>query len=419
MINTVIFDIGFYHGKLLELRDNAEPGEKDYWLNLINDYKYGFPETSEWYTFGSVCAWGIWDIQSGEYQGRPCLIATHGIQGYDKFDFWGELDVYFDYDTKGKIRFLDMQFRNSETWAGAVQQRKEEFTMEDLITLCDAGSEVLKNAMMDFSSEGELPYSNFEKSISETSLTWDYFCDLSYEGKEYRMQLSYWKPEEAEAYGHLGNELEGIYLYYPETKDTRLLYAAEERFTADLNIRSFLDKEYSLMPCVEFDLPDTLKLGEFRSDLTIAREGCLFEGNYEEQSHGDFTPEDWYVPGGIKFVEKQYFGSNLRFDHGKLKEVKVLQNHSDIISDFEFIEGCDMQAVLCEFCFDLFTAAEVEEYMQEHGVTYEEFTWNSKYWYVFFAEEDSKYVYILFLNQEYFGKEDMIELARSMKFGVK
>ncbi|MBR4982692.1 MAG: hypothetical protein IKY94_09045 [Lachnospiraceae bacterium] len=42
-----------------------------------------------------------------------------------------------------------------------------------------------------------------------------------------------------------------------------------------------------------------------------------------------------------------------------------------------------------------------------------------KYWYVFFAEEDSKYVYTLMLNQEYFGKEDVVELARSVKFKVK
>lgn len=125
---TVSFDIAYYHGKLLELRENVDE-EKDYLSALINDYKYGFPETSEWYTFGSVCAWGIWEIKSGEYQGQPCLIATHGIQGYDKFDFWGELDVYFNYDEQGKTRFLDMEFRNGVSWEGLGQQTKTEFTM--------------------------------------------------------------------------------------------------------------------------------------------------------------------------------------------------------------------------------------------------------------------------------------------------
>ena len=64
-----------------------------------------------------------------------------------------------------------------------------------------------------------------------------------------------------------------------------------------------------------------------------------------------------------------------------------------------------MQAVLCEYFCDLFTAAEAEEYMQEHGIKEEDFPWNSKYWYVFFAEEESEYVYTLFMNQEYLARK--------------
>ena len=296
-----------------------------------------------------------------------------------------------------------------------------EFNMEDLIALCDEGSETLKSAMTGFTEDGELLYSNFEKNVSEYSLTWDYFCTMSYGEREYRMQVSYWKPEEAEEYGHLDNELDSIYLYYPASKDIRLLYTIEERFTPDLNIRSFLEKKYDLGEYVEIELPDNLKLGNYRRDLTIGRDGCLFEGDYEEPFHGSGTPEDWYAPGGIQFIERQSFDffGYIRFEDGKMNEVEVLQNHSAIDSDFEFVEGCDMQAVLCEWYFDLFTAAEAEEYMNEYGISEEEFPWHSRYWYVFFAEEDSQYVYMLFLNQEYFEKEDIVELARSMKFKVK
>ena len=69
--------------------------------------------------------------------------------------------MYFNYDAQGKTRFLDIEFRNSESWSEITQQTKTEFTMEDLIALCDAGNETLRNAMMDFSEDGELPYSNF------------------------------------------------------------------------------------------------------------------------------------------------------------------------------------------------------------------------------------------------------------------
>ena len=415
---TVSFDIAYYHSKLLDLRKNAPSEEQDYWLKLINDYKYGFPEVSEWYTFGSVCAWGIWNIKSGTYQEQPCLIATHGIQGYDKFDFWGELDVYFNYDEQGKIRFLDMEFHNSETWAGTTQRAKREFTMEDLITLCDSGSEALKSAVTDFKEDGDLLYSNFEKNISEYSLTWDYFCTLSYGGREYRLQISYWKPEEAEEYGYKPNELNYVGIFHPATDDGQLLYEADNRFTPNLDIRSFLEKEYDVNLYMELDLPDNLRIGKYQMDLTMGQ-GCLFEGDFEEQPHGEGTPEEWYAPGGMAFIGKEYFPGEVRFENNKLTEVSVLMNHSGIGSEFEYIEGCDMQAVLCEYSCDLFTVVEAEEYMQKHGISEEEFTWNSKYWYVFFAEEDGKYVYTLMLNQEYFEKEDIVELARSMKVKVK
>lgn len=316
------------------------------------------------------------------------------------------------------IFFSGCTIPNQETKKETSNCELSEFTMEDLIALCDGGSETLKSAMTNFTEDGKLLYSNFEKNVSEYSLTWDYFCILPHEGREYRMQVSYWKPEEAEEYGHVENELDGIYLSYPATRDTQLLYASEERFTPDLDIRSFLDKEYDLELHAELDLPDALQLGNYQMDLTLGQ-GCLFEGDYEELAHGDGTPEDWYAPGGIEFIKKEYFPGEIRFEDGKLKEVSVLMNHSGIASEFEVVDGCNMQAVLCEYFCDLFTAAEAEEYMQEHGISEDEFQWHSEYWYVFFAEENSEYVYTLMLNQEYFNKGDILELARSMKFKVK
>ena len=57
---TISFDIANYHSLLLDKREKAPDNEEDYWSSLINDYKYGYPEESEWYTFGSVC--GGWEI---------------------------------------------------------------------------------------------------------------------------------------------------------------------------------------------------------------------------------------------------------------------------------------------------------------------------------------------------------------------
>ena len=63
---------------------------------------------------GSVCAhtsaWGVWNIHYGTYEGQGCLIAEQGIEGYSKEDIWGNVFIYFDYDTNGKIRILDLTF---------------------------------------------------------------------------------------------------------------------------------------------------------------------------------------------------------------------------------------------------------------------------------------------------------------------
>ena len=152
-------------------------------------------------------------------------------------------------------------------------ETKEEFTIEKLISLCDEGSEALKNTLMDFNDEGELPYSNFEKNVSEYSLTWDYFCYLQYEDREYRIQASYWKPEVAEEYGHKANELDFVNIFYPSTNDGLLLYEVDERFTPNLDIRSFLEKEYNLSLEVELDLPEGLSFGNYQMDLVMGQ-GC-------------------------------------------------------------------------------------------------------------------------------------------------
>lgn len=292
---------------------------------------------------------------------------------------------------------------------------KKLFTIDNLISLCDEGSEALKNAMTDFNENEELPYSNFEKHVSEYSLTWDYFGYVQYEDREYRIQASYWKPEIAKEYGHEANELDFVNIFYPSTNDGLLLYEADERFTPSLDIRSFLEKEYDLSLEVQLELPEGLSLGNYQMDLVMGQ-GCLFEGDYEEEAHGEGTPKDWYAPGGISYINKEYFPGDIIFENGMFKDISIRMNHSGITSDIEKLEETNKQAVLCEYSCDLFTASEAVEYMQSNEISEEEFHGESKYWYVFLTEENDENVYTLFLNQKHFDKEDVKELARSVRF---
>lgn len=84
-------------------------------IPTVQAYESFLGDTS--YQQGTICSaadgHGIWEVTTGTYQNKPCLIATHGICGLSDFrwDRLGELDVYFDYGTNGNIHVLDIVFR--------------------------------------------------------------------------------------------------------------------------------------------------------------------------------------------------------------------------------------------------------------------------------------------------------------------
>lgn len=64
--------------------------------------------------------WGMWDIKPALYDNevKNCLVATYGIQGLaEKHDFFGYLDVYFNYDSEGNYQILDLQFEEYDPTA--------------------------------------------------------------------------------------------------------------------------------------------------------------------------------------------------------------------------------------------------------------------------------------------------------------
>ena len=67
-----------------------------------------------------LAAWGMWDIKPALYDNevKNCLVATYGIQGLaEKHDFFGYLDVYFNYDSEENYQILDLQFEEYDPTA--------------------------------------------------------------------------------------------------------------------------------------------------------------------------------------------------------------------------------------------------------------------------------------------------------------
>lgn len=295
----------------------------------------------------------------------------------------------------------------------------EELTMKILLELYE--SDALTVKVEEEGLEGFLAYENMKPvSGMEDSLTGLYICELVYphtsengitNDKNYELQLYYWRPETAEEYGHVENEVDNILLMEKESQDAVLLYEVDERFTPTKDLQEFLQRDYGIDQYLFCDLPSDFTLGAFRTDIAFC-DGWLLEGETEEPPHDEGISEAWYCPGGIGRGETA--SQILMFESGTLTDAALMMNHTEQLGETEILEGCEVQALLMEYAFDLFTASGWEDYLSQHMGTEE--VLKSHYWYVFMGKEDSEIFYVLFLNQEHFTKDDVIHIAQSVKF---
>lgn len=298
----------------------------------------------------------------------------------------------------------------------------QELTMDVLLALCEDGTlaETAKTEGLD----GFRQYENLELADKgdEASLTGLYSCSLTNSymadtdgeeaNREYELQLYYWKPETAEEYGHQKNEIDELLLMEKETNDVILLYYSGSSYASAEDLRTFLAKEYGVEQYLDISLPDGYALGNYTANLALFS-GWLLEGGAEEPLHGESADASWYAPGGIGRAENA--SEVLVFEDGTLTEASVLMNHGGAVSESEEVKDCEVPAVLVEYEFDLFTAAEWEEYLAENPDA-DESESVSRYWYVFMGEEEKDTYYVLFLSEDLFSKEDAIAMARSVCF---
>ena len=154
---------------------------------------------------------------------------------------------------------------------------------------------------------------------------------------------------------------------------------------------------------------------EHQVDLNEFFKGYLFVGDFDEPIHSEFVYDSWYYPGGIA-VSNRKQNNNLQFKDGKIVHGGIGMNHSVPVGDLEQIDGCESEAALQKYNFDLFTVAEADEYEKVHAVTLSDEELTSNYWYIFMGKEESDNYYVLFLNERYFTKQDVIDMARSVHF---
>ncbi len=170
--------------------------------------------------------------------------------------------------------------------------------------------------------------------------------------------------------------------------------------------------EGTMSDYLKYEIPDGYGETEFQPMIQDTFSGILFTG-YEEPHHAEFTEKAWYCAGGLLIsTDKDRFV----FKDGKLIDVLWSGNHMGRTQEVEVIDGCNMQAIITEYTFDLFTAAEWVKYEEEHQITLSEEDAASKYWYIFFGEEGNDVCYAAFLNGKLFSKEEAIKYAKTLSF---
>lgn len=165
----------------------------------------------------------------------------------------------------------------------------------------------------------------------------------------------------------------------------------------------------SINQYIKYNLPSALIDGRYNKELGYLG-GNLFcrkdTGSCAAEEASESTPPGWSSYGGVEMYDKL----NCQFNGGQLTDVSQPWNHSEYLTKAEPVDHCTEPAVLVKVSFDLYPVPEALEKHIDKGKQ------TSTMWYVFFAKEGSEISYAIFLNADYYSKEDIVSLAQSVKF---
>ena len=165
------------------------------------------------------------------------------------------------------------------------------------------------------------------------------------------------------------------------------------------------DADIGMSKYLMYNLPHSLSDGEFSQELGYLG-GNLFIDNETASVIAMPASESvgygWNSFGGVEM----YYKLNSTFENNTFQSISLPWNHSEFIEKPVVLDDCDEPALITLVVHDLYTV--VEETNNDQRI--------SRMWYVFFTRESSDISYTLFLNADFFSKEEMIILAKSVEF---
>lgn len=308
-----------------------------------------------------------------------------------------------------KILTLDETFRNEELVIGEMAEEFDLLTVEKMRELTADGEFVelvREKGMALFEKYDNLAPTVLYKGAPGAS----YSCEMDYDGKPYEMTIAYAIDKENPDVKNIRRiEVQAL-----ENLQKGTLYSvdASEEVT---EFMPFINKNYGVEKCISFTLPEGYELGPYGEQFGGYMASFL-EGYVEEKPENEWASEWAVTPGGIGTFDRD----SMTYENGEIAGFihYWTGNHSWIDTDsWERVEGCFTSALITECSHDRFTAPEHYEFMQKYPeiAADRERTAPIRHWYVYICDETMEVGYLVFLNQEYFSKEDAIVFARSVK----
>ncbi len=281
-------------------------------------------------------------------------------------------------------------------------QQAETLTMETILTLFDAG----KLGDMDYAL-----YENMEREELPYALNDYIHLSVSYQGEEYRVDVSYIADENEEEY------IDAIYLTRLSDKEMCLIYTADEHLHAVYDLKSWLNTKIQISDWFTLELPEGYTLSQY--DATIGNAGgALIEPQVYKvlgEDAAEQTPPAWTMSGSVGIIVDAQ--ECFTFEDGQIADVLMMDNHTSQ-EKIGTLTDLAMPAALYHVSHDLYTAPELEE-LESQGVDMTQIDTTSEYWYIFFAREHADDAYYIALDEGQFEQEDAIEIARTVQFSER
>lgn len=194
-----------------------------------------------------------------------------------------------------------------------------------------------------------------------------------------------------------------IYLLRESNSETLML---QNCTVEELDI--FLVDKYDICDEITFTIPEGLVLEDYNADIGYAG-GCLLTPLAYES--GEYVPENWKAAG---LLGRFRADGLVEWDGEQIKSVASFLNHS-AMEPIGSVEDLFLPGYVLKGSHDLYTAAELGE-LEEQGIELSTIETTSEYWYIFMAEPDSEFGYVISLNAKNYSMEDAVEFAGSVVY---